>query len=369
MCPMNDIDAAERYWVWLSSIDGVFAKWFYILQSFYIEPQKVWEHAGDILSDIPRFPPQVAGAVLKARNDGYMNILFDSIEKKGLNVTTAVSADYPYSLHDLPDPPPVLYYKGILPDIWERSVSIVGTRRPTRNGEKFAREIASEIAAQDVLVVSGMARGIDTAAHEGALDAKGATIAVLGCSAETVYPKENRALYDRIKENGAVLSEFRPDTPPIAENFPQRNRIIAAISGATIVSEGGVKSGARITADLALSLGRQVFAIPCDPKSEVSALPISLLKSGASLLSETADLMEAMDWKPHIRKNKKENKKNLSLDFFQERIYNSLLKGDLTPEQLSDRLKVPIGSVGSALTIMEMMDVVERMPGNLYSIK
>lgn len=366
---MNELRAEEKYWVWLSSIDGVFAKWFYILQSVYIAPKGVWEHADDILKDIPNFPPQIADAVVKARGNGYFDALFEKIDQKGLSVTTAVSPDYPYTLLSLDDPPPVLYYKGNLPEIWERSVSIVGTRQPTRNGARIVRKIAEEIAAQDVLVVSGMARGIDTAAHMGALDAGGTTVAVLGCGAEEVYPKENRELYERIIQNGAVLSEFRPDTPPIAENFPRRNRIIAAVSGATVVSEGGVKSGARITADIALSLGRQVFAIPCEPGSSVSALPISLLKSGAALLSESGDLMEAMEWKPRTPKRRNENKKKPGLDFFQEQIYNSLLKGDLTAEQLADRLNEPVSRTGSALTIMEMLDVVERLPGNVYSVK
>jgi len=366
---MNDLSPAESYWVWLSSIDGVFARWFYVLQGVYLEPRTVYERSNDILKDIPNFPPKIAKAIREASCSCYFDSLFETIRTKKLSVTTAVSSDYPYTLHVLPDPPPVLYYKGVLPKLWDRSISMVGTRRPTRGGEKFVRQLASKIAAQDVLIVSGMARGIDTAAHLGALDACGHTVAVLGCGADRVYPKENQAVYEQIIQNGAVISEFRPDTPPIAENFPRRNRIIAAISAATVVAEGGGKSGARITADIALSLGKQVFAIPCEPGSNVSDLPISLLKSGAPILSETEDLMENMGWKTCAFKNKKENKKALGLDFFQEQIYNSLLKGDLTAEQLADRLEVPVGQVNSALTIMELLDAVERLPGNSYCIK
>ena len=366
---MNELTREEMYWVWLSSIDGVFAKWFYILQSFYLEPKAVWESANDILADIPNFPAKIADAVKKARNDEFFENLFLNIRKKELSVVAVVSDGYPYTLKSLFDPPPVLYYKGVLPEMWERSVSIVGTRRPSRNGVKIARDIAEEIVLQDVLVVSGMARGIDTAAHTGAMNGGGKTVAVLGCGADIVYPKENGELYEKIIQNGAILSEFRPGTPPIAENFPQRNRIIAAISNATIVSEGGEKSGARITADIALSLGRQVFAIPCEPKSDVCALPIFLLKSGAAVLSCGADLMDTMNWKTATKKNKKENNKNFGLDFFQEQIYNSLLKGDMTVEQIANRMDVQVSRVSSALTVMEILGAVESLPGNVYSIK
>lgn len=366
---MNDLSADERYWVWLAGIDGVFAKWFYTLQSVFLEPKAVWENARDIRSVIPNFPAKIAQAIADARDPQYFDGIFKNIENCALQVLTAVTPNYPDALKALTDPPPVLYYKGCLPEVWERSVSIVGTRRPSRNGGKIVRKIACELAAQDVIVVSGMARGIDAAAHEGALDADGVTVAVLGSGADVVYPKENRLLYERIAERGAVLSEFRPGTPPMAENFPRRNRIIAAISGATAVSEGGWKSGARITADLALSLGKQVFAIPCEPGSDISALPIFLLKSGASVLSESTDLMDAMNWERRGNIPKKENKKVSGLDFFQEQLYNALLKGTLTAEQLSDRLDVPVSRVNSALTIMEVMGAVESLPGNVYGIK
>ena len=366
---MNELSEEERYWVWLAGIDGVFVKWFYILQSVYPRIRSLFECPERIRRDIPNFPPQIAASVQNAANREYIDAMFEQIREKGLCVTTALSTDYPYTLQALSDPPPVLYYKGMLPSLWERSVSVVGTRRPTRNGERFVRKITEEIAMQDVVVVSGMARGIDSAAHAGALAADGQTVAVLGCGADIVYPKENKKLYERIAEKGAVLSEFRPGTPPVAENFPRRNRIIAALSGATVVSEGGIKSGAGITADIALTLGKQVFAIPCEPGSDVSALPISLLKSGAFILSESADLMDVMGWEKSMFKNKKENKTGLGLDFFQEQIYNSLLKGNLNADQLANRLGVPVGKVNSALTVMELMGAVERLPGNNYCIQ
>ena len=305
---MNDLSADERYWVWLASIDGVFAKWFYILQSVFLEPKAVWEHAGDIPSAIPNFPTGIARAIADARNPEYFDRIFENIEKCALHVTTAVTQNYPYTLEALTEPPPVLYYKGRLPDVWERSVSIVGTRKPSRNGEKIVRKIAREIAAQDVIVVSGMARGIDTAAHEGALDADGVTVAVLGCGADVVYPKENRMLYERIAERGAVLSEFRPGTPPVAENFPRRNRIIAAISGATVVSEGGRRSGARITADLALTLGRQVFAIPCEPGSDVfcTAYIFTEIGSAASFGKRRSDGRDELGAERRYQKKRKQ---------------------------------------------------------------
>ena len=365
---MNEMSADEMYWVWLSGLDGVFPKWFYMLQSVFLEPKKVWECANDIQKQLPQFPKALAENIRKAKSAEYFDGLFEYLQENDISFVTAVSGDYPYTLQSLTDPPPVLYYKGTLPTIWERSVSIVGTRKPTRNGVKTAQDMAAKIAAQGVLVVSGMARGIDTAAHTGALSAGGVTVAVLGTGVDEIYPKENKELYHNIIESGAVVSEFRPKTPPIAGNFPQRNRIIAALTAATIVSEGGVRSGARITADIALTLGRQVFAIPCDIGSDVSSLPIGLLKSGAELLSGSSDLMEAMGWKNRPAANKKKDIKKYRLDFLQEQIYNSLLKGDMTLEMLADEMEVPISQLGSALTMMEMLGAVVCLPGNYFSV-
>ncbi|MEI6100631.1 MAG: DNA-processing protein DprA [Eubacteriales bacterium] len=305
---------------------------------------------------------------MEAKNAEYFDKLTAYMENNHISYVPVMSGDYPYPLHDLSDPPPVLYYRGTLPGFWERSVSIVGTRNPTRNGQKTAETIASQIAGYDVIIVSGMARGIDTAAHTGAIAAGGTTVAVLGCGVDVVYPKENEELYNKIIENGAVVSEYKPKTALIAGNFPRRNRIIAALSGATVVSEGGEHSGARITADAALALGRAVFAIPCDIGSSVASLPVSLIKSGAEVLAGSRDLMEAMGWKTGTGNRAKKSQKKYMLDFLQEQIYNSLLKGDLTLEELAEAIDAPIGKIGAALTRMELLGAVACLPGNTFSI-
>ncbi len=359
---------AERCWLWLASVDGVFSKWFYKLLGVYLEPQEVWRDAEKITARMPEFPKELARNILAVRNAEYLDALTAYMEESRICYVTPLGADYPYPLHDLADPPPVLYYRGALPEVWERSVAIVGTRNPTRNGAKTAGTIAGELAAQDVLIVSGMARGIDAAAHKGAILAGGVTVAVLGSGADVVYPKENEEIYNKIIENGAVVTEFKPKTAPIGGNFPKRNRIIAALSQATVVSEGGEKSGARITADMALSLGRQVFAIPCDIGSKVASLPVSLIKSGAEVLAGSRDLMESMGWEESRKTVPKKAAKKYVLDFLQEQIYNSLLKGDLTLEMLAEEMDAPIGSIGAALTRMELMGAVACLPGNRFSV-
>lgn len=365
---MSGVDAEDRYWLWLAGVDGLFSKWFYKLIGVFLEPKEVWENAEAIPLKIPGFPKELALNILKARNKEYLDGLVAYMEESRICYVTAASPEYPYPLHDLADPPPVLYYKGTLPALWERSVAIVGTRNPTRNGEKTAGTLAAEIAAQDVIIVSGLARGIDAAAHKGAILAGGCTVGVLGCGADVVYPKENEELYERIIENGAIVSEFKPKTAPIAGNFPKRNRIIAALSQATVVSEGGERSGARITADIALSLGRQVFAVPCDIGSQVASLPVSLIKSGAEVLAGSRDLLTSMGWDTGRKTVAKKSSKKYVLDFLQEQIYNSLLKGDLGLEELAEVLEAPIGQIGAALTRMELMGAVDCLPGNRFSV-
>jgi DNA processing protein len=215
---------------------------------------------------------------------------WDAAVRRDLRILTPDDADYPSLLAALPDAPVVLYVKGELPDGRVR-LAMVGSRRATAYGRQVSRELAADLAGLGVEVVSGGARGIDTWSHRGALEAGGRTVAVLGCGFAHTYPPENADLFDAIAAAGAIVSEFPIDTSPLAENFPRRNRLISAMSAATIVVEATDKSGSLITAGHALEQGREVMAVPGPVTSEQSRGCHKLIQQGAKLVQTVEDVL------------------------------------------------------------------------------
>jgi DNA processing protein len=201
---------------------------------------------------------------------------------------------YPDALLNSADPPLLLYVQGQVELLATRALAIVGSRHPTAQGEDNAREFAGALARAGFTIVSGMALGIDGAAHEGALDAGGATVAVVGTGLDRVYPASHRALAHRIAEQGAIVSEFPLGTPPLAQNFPQRNRIIAGLAAGTLVVEAALRSGSLITARLATEAGREVFAIPGSIHSPQARGCHALIRQGAKLVETAADVLEEL---------------------------------------------------------------------------
>lgn len=219
--------------------------------------------------------------------------LLEYSEKSGQRIITPESTEYPELLRQIPNPPCALYVKGNIPDLsFKPSIAIVGTRKATASGRTAARSIAFELAKKDVVVVSGGALGIDTAAHKGALQAGGKTICVLGCGIDTNYLMANASMRDAIAENGALVSEYPPDTQALSSNFPIRNRIISGLSLGTLVVEAAVRSGSLITADFALDQGRDVFAVPADIYNPVSQGVNNLIKCGAKPVSRADEILE-----------------------------------------------------------------------------
>jgi DNA processing protein len=217
-------------------------------------------------------------------------------ERLRLELVSIGSPGYPGELLNLTDPPPVLFLRG-RPDLLHRpAVAIVGARRATETGRRMAERIAAVLAQRGVAVVSGMAMGIDGAAHRGALSAGGDTVAVLGCGADVAYPTSNRKLHRDIGRDGLLVTEFEPGEGALPHHFPKRNRIIAALANAVIVVEAGHRSGALITVEHALDLGRDVFAVPGSVESEASRGTNALLRDGARILPRPEAILQELEW-------------------------------------------------------------------------
>ena len=222
----------------------------------------------------------------------------DSGESLGYSILTPQAPGYPALLACIPDPPPVLWCRGRLACLDAPAVAIIGSRAATPYALQVGRRLAAELADRGIVVVSGLARGVDTAAHEGVLGVSGSTVAVLGSGLDNVYPREHDLLADRISAKGLVISELAPGGKPLAENFPLRNRIISGISLAVVVVEASENSGSLITAACALKQGRDVMVVPGSVLSGRNRGSHALLKDGAKVVESADDILEDMGWNP-----------------------------------------------------------------------
>jgi DNA processing protein len=208
----------------------------------------------------------------------------------GVNFVCLLDEEYPVLLREIPDPPLILFYRGNCSLLRQPGIAVVGSRRPTSYGRAACGFLVKQLVEAGLVIVSGMACGIDGEAHRTALRCGGGTIAVLGCGIDQIYPRSHRALYQDISTSGLVLSEYPPGTPPVAGLFPERNRIVSGLSLGVLIVEAAERSGSLITADCALEQGREVFAVPGPIFSEVSAGPHNLLKQGAKLVTSSTDI-------------------------------------------------------------------------------
>lgn len=289
------------------------------------------------------------------------------IEENGFSVIPITSESYPASLKQIYDPPVLLYVKGSLIESDKLSVAIVGSRKATIYGRSIAEKAAKELAARGLTIVSGGARGIDTAAHKGALSSGGRTVAFLGCGIDVNYPAENRNLFDAIAENGAVVSEFPLGSNPEPWRFPPRNRLISGLSLGVLICQSPIRSGALITADYALQQGKDVYCVPGNVDDERNSGCHRLIKDGARLVESAQDILEELG----IERNEDDSYAQMSLPIEslneQEQAIVSLLS--LEPVQVDDiieRSGISAPMVSGTLTVLEMKGVVKRVPGNAY---
>lgn len=297
----------------------------------------------------------------------------EKLNANGITVLAANDENYPQSLKNISDPPICLYVKGNV-DLFAKDetrprnfFAIVGTRKPTSYGVQVARKFACELSEAGFIIVSGMAMGIDTIAHQTALDTGGKTVAVLGCGVNVIYPAVNQCLYEQIiKTGGIVLSEFPPDQTVLKGLFISRNRIISGLSRGVLIAEGLKDSGALITARFAGEQGKEVFASPSPITSNMSQAPNFLLKQGAKLVTSVEDIMEEFDMKITPRK-KEDIRKNL--DETGKSIFDILQKSPQTVDDLAISLHKTVPEVLNAISVLEIGNVVEKNQEHKYQIK
>jgi DNA processing protein len=296
------------------------------------------------------------------------------LDRRGDQLLVLGSSSYPALLASIPDPPIALTVRGSLLREDQLGIAIVGSRRATGYGRDVARRLSRDLAAAGLTIMSGLARGIDACAHQGALEANGRTVAVLGSGLENVYPREHRGLADRIAENGALVSEFALDEPPLPGNFPRRNRVITGLSLGTLVVEAAAKSGSLVSARLALEQNREVFAVPGPVSSPTSEGVHALIRDGARLVEKAVDVLEEL--RAEVRDALEERRRAPSapragasdLDAEERSILKELLSTHeaLDLDSVLARLPLPVERALAALCRLEIEGLVAALPGGLY---
>ncbi len=359
-----------RHWVALKYIPGVGDYLYKNLLDRFETPEKVFQASKRELTAVDGVSDGLANDILSGPPAAAVSKELARIQKTGCRIITLADNEYPPLLKETPDPPPYLYVRGQLGSCTQ-CIAVVGSRKATRYGISMARQLSSDLADVGFTVVSGMARGIDTAAHEGSLSVKGETIAVLGSGLSIIYPHENRPLADRISASGAVISEFSLDEPPNAYNFPKRNRIIAGMSLGVVVVEAASRSGSLITARLAGEQGREVFAVPGNINSKTSTGAHSLLKQGAKLVDTAQDIIEEFPYLflksdvNHGNDHSVKPVKDLTAD--ENRVYELLEPYPVHIDELSRRLEMDIGHLSGILMSLEIKGLVAQSPGKYFA--
>lgn len=361
-------------WLRLRAIDGVGDATILSLLQVWATPEAVLKADFDELIE-RGCSRRLADAIKKEPSKNACRLIdreLSALQQSSCAVCTILDPSYPARLRMIADPPPLLYVSGALLEEDAVAVAVVGARRATAGGCLLTEELARDLAAAGVSVVSGLARGIDAAAHRGALSGGGRTIAVLGCGIDRTYPTEHARLRRRIEEQGAVVSEVPMGTAPEPHNFPRRNRIISGLSLGVVVTEAALDSGSLITAQLACEQGREVFAIPGSIKADTGRGTNALIKQGAALVECADDVIRALT--PQLEEPMRRNMHRSRFDHAvrgplegQERlVYEALSHEPRTVDEVAELIRAPVSMVTATLLSLELNRQARQLGGQRF---
>ena len=357
----------KAFWLgWQILLPGQAKRIWHLVERFG-SPKTAWEASVKELISTGGCSTEIAINLDKKKKDTEPEAEMARLAKEGIGYITYQEHSYPEPLKNIFDPPPGLFYKGDFVSQDNVAVALVGSRRPTYYGKTVAEKMAAELAESGLTIISGLARGIDSSAHRGALKAGGRTIAVLGNGVDLVYPRENRELQDNISSSGAVISEYPLGSPPEAWHFPVRNRIISGLSRAIVVIEASERSGTLITADCALEQGREVLAVPGNINSPMSKGTNRLIKQGARLVEKTEDVFEEIGLGSLFRQDEIKTKTLPKMSLVEENIYRLLIGNTCDLDDIIEQLGLSAQETLAALMFLEIKGLVRQLPGRLYT--
>jgi DNA processing protein len=339
------------------------------LLEIFEEPQRVLAAKRSELRAAEGIGNEVADQIANWESIVDLGAELDRIREFDATVITQESPSYPKSLREIHAPPIVLYVWGELQERDHHAIGIIGARRTTHYGTESAKKLAYQLAYAGLTVISGLARGIDTAAHQGALAAKGRTIAVIGSGLSKLYPPENRGLAEKIRGgNGAIVSEFSMEIEPDRQTFPMRNRIIAGWSHGVLVVEAGLNSGALITASQALEQGRSVYAVPGHINAPSAFGSNRLIQQGAKLVMDASDILDDLQiLLPETKPSPEAAARTLpALSDEERRVYDAIEPTETAIDDISRKCLLPSATVSSALLRLELKRLVKQLPGKYF---
>lgn len=353
-------------WLALSLVSGLGPTGFRGLLRIYGSPGEVFKAGEEDLRTRGGLREDVARRIANRRLNADPELEYMRTREAGARVITLADSEYPALLKEISDAPPILYIKGRRLPKETVFVAVVGSRTPTSYGVRSAEAISEGLAGAGVSVVSGLASGIDAAAHRACLKADGFTAAVVGTGIDRVYPSSNRGLFEDITRKGAVITEFPIGTPPEAKNFPRRNRIISGMSRAVLVVEAAGRSGSLITASMALEQGREVFAVPGSIQSPRSAGTHFLLKNGAALCEKAEDILSALGIGSKGGTSPHAGQETEALGEEERRIYSLLEPYPMHVDSIIERAGMGPGKVLAILLALEMKGAARQLPGKMF---
>lgn len=371
----------RAFWVAWSKVPGVGAILQKRIQAEFGSLSAAWTAIPEALSAVEGIGQQSAIAICTHRDQIKVDRLLQDYEAQ--DFLTPADPDYPQLLAEIPDPPPVLYYRGqlkLIRDLDRQSgIAIVGTREPSEYGRRWTRKLSKTLAQHGFIVMSGLADGIDAEAHRSCLEAEGQTIAVLGTGVDVIYPFKNRRLYEQLLETGLALSEYPAGTQPDRAHFPRRNRIVAGLCRAVLVIEAPNKSGALITANLANDYGRDVYALPGSLDNPKSTGCLTLISKGAQMILGESELIETLGAIPELDQSRELSMQSApSIDITPElsqvlQAIHTIAQQTHHPSAPFDLIvqtaEMPTSTVSSSLLQLELLGLVTQVPGMRYQVR
>ncbi len=358
----------ERYyWLGFSLISGIGIKRIEKLTAQFGTLRNAWNASEKMLREA-KLSEALIESLLVQRKKIDLQAEFDKLVKHNIQLVTFLEANYPKRLKTIHDPPPVLYVRGELLPQDEKALAVVGTRKCTRYGRDVSFQLSQELAQNGVTIISGLAQGIDASAHQGALHGHGRTIAILGCGADMIYPREHAELAKKIINNGALISEFPLGTQPISKNFPRRNRLISGLSLGVLVVEAPEKSGALITASTAIEQGRDVFVIPGNITNQNAFGTNKLLQDGAKLITSAKDILDELNMEYTIQQTRVRAETVAPSTDIEAKILNCI---GTEPTHIDDIIResgLSSAEVMGLLTILELKGLAQSAGYMQYSL-
>lgn len=343
----------QAFWLAFSLVPDIGVKRLGLLLDWFGDLERAWSATESQLrqAGLDERPLQ---SLLASRQTLNIAQEVEKVARVGAQLVTLADAHYPPHLRKLHDAPAVLYVRGQLMPEDERALSVVGTRRASPYGREAAYQLARQLAAHGTTVISGLAHGIDSQAHQGALDGGGRTLAVLGCGIDRIYPADNQKLAHRILGSGALVSEFRIGTPPEGRNFPRRNRVISGMGLGVLIVEAPEKSGAMITASVALEQGKDVFAVPGNIFSPSSAGSNRLIQDGAKLVTKVEDILDEFELVHEQTRTRRSTERLAPSNPIESHLLELLTADPLHVDELVRMSGLNVSEVTSTLTILEL---------------